>query len=73
MRIKGKFKEVTIMKICRYDKDAQTEGCSGCEYGCLEKRPSAYTNHDFENAVKEMESDGRCRRNKASESKTTSI
>lgn len=51
------------MKVCRYDKDANPQGCSGCEYGCLEKRPAAYINRDFEDAVKEMEENGQRRGN----------
>lgn len=52
------------MKICRYDKPENPNTCDGCGYGCLDKKPAAYINRDFENAVKEMESNGRCRRNK---------
>lgn len=51
------------MLICRYDKDANPSSCPGCEYGCLEKRPAAYINREFEEAVKEMESDDGCRGN----------
>lgn len=42
-------------KYCRYDKYANTDNCRGCELGCLEKRPAAYINREFEDAVKEME------------------
>lgn len=61
------------MRICRYDKDANPSTCSGCEYGCLDKKPAAYINREFENAVKEMESDGRCRGSKTQESKRAQI
>ena len=61
------------MKVCRYDKDTNPQGCSGCEAGCLDKRPAAYINRDFENAVKEMEQNGKCGRDKTSESKTASF
>ena len=72
-RDKRKFNEVENMKVCRYDKDANTQGCSGCKSGCLDKKPAAYINREFEEAVKEMESDDRCRRNKAHKSTRTSL
>ena len=61
------------MKACRYDKDANTEGCSGCELGCLDHRPAAYINREFEKVVKEMESDDRFRGNKKKQSNTNAI
>ena len=44
--------------ICRYDKDANTDGCSGCQYGCI-ARKAATINPEFEKAVMEMEQNDR--------------
>ena len=43
-----------MLKICRYDKDANPNSCGGCQYGCIERKP-AFINEDFEKAVQDME------------------
>lgn len=58
------------VKFCRYDKNTNTDKCKGCDKGCLSKRPVAYINKEFEDAVKEMEQDDRCRGNEKAKSKT---
>lgn len=42
------------MKVCRYDKNANTSSCAGCGYGCIEQKP-ATINKEFEQAIKDME------------------
>lgn len=48
-------------KYCRYNPHEDPETCKGCEKGCLDKKPGMYINREFEDAVKEMESHGRCK------------
>lgn len=43
------------MKFCRYEKEGTPDKCKGCKAGCLNKRPVAYINREFEEAVEEME------------------
>lgn len=41
-------------QICRYSPPENPATCKGCEKGCLDKKPAAYVNREFENAVNEM-------------------
>ena len=49
-------------KYCRYYPAEDPENCNGCDNGCLDKAPGMYINREFEDAVKEMESDGTIQR-----------
>lgn len=46
-----------ILKICRYDKNANPYSCGGCKEGCIERKP-AIINEEFEKVVREMEEQG---------------
>jgi len=46
---------MTAEYYCKYDKDTNPSTCTGCEKRCLRKRPAAYINREFEEAVKEMQ------------------
>ncbi len=42
-------------RFCRYWPQSIPENCKGCKEGCLDRKPAAYINREFEEAVKEME------------------
>lgn len=46
------------MLFCRFNRKENPDTCPGCRYGCLKKKPAAYINRDFEEAVQEMETKG---------------